>query len=302
MGVEFEVILYAASEREAKDAQRIAFDRIAELNRIFSDYDTSSEALRWCASAPHRTAVPLSPDLARMLRLCRELHQKTDGAFDITLGPLTKLWRRARRQGELPTAETVQTALANKGMELIEVDSKTDVGRLLKADLRLDFGGIVKGYAADEALQAIRKQGFSKTLVRGSGDIAVGDPPPGAEGWRVGIAPLDAEAEPTEFVTLANACISTSGDARQHLVVDGKRYSHILDPRTGWPVVGRSSVTVIAPRGYLADSLATASSTLSIEKGIALLEQFNSEKAAVKGLITIETEGKTRQLKSRNWE
>jgi thiamine biosynthesis lipoprotein len=140
--------------------------------------------------------------------------------------------------------------------------------------MRLDLGGIAKGYAADEALKAVVSSGITRVLVRASGDIAVADPPPGEPGWKVGIAPLAPDDPPARFVELSHAAISTSGDARQHLVVDGRRYSHIIDPRTGTPVSGRSSVSVIAPRGILADGLATAASVLGPDEALELVAKF----------------------------
>ena len=141
--------------------------------------------------------------------------------------------------------------------------------------MRLDLGGIAKGFAADEAVRTAVACGISRVLVRASGDIAAADPPPGQRGWRVGIAQLDPDEEPTRFVEIANCGISTSGDARQHLELSGRRYSHIIDPRSGEPVSGRSSVTIIAPRATLADALATAASVLGPDQSLSLIRKFN---------------------------
>ena len=139
--------------------------------------------------------------------------------------------------------------------------------------MRLDAGGIANGFAAEEALAKIRGQGIAQALVRASGDIAVGDPPPGEKGWKIGLAPLDPDEPPKQYILLANGAVSTSGDARQHLIVDGKRYSHIIDPHTGYGIAGRSSVSVIAPHGIDADSIASAVSLLGPEKGQKLVEE-----------------------------
>lgn len=288
MGVEFEAIVYAETKEQAQAAHEAAFRRVAELNQIFSDYDLSSEAMQWTASAPHAEPKSLSIDLATMLRASMQFHHQSEGAFDITIGPLTKIWRRARRQRELPTAEEITVARKSVGMQQIAVDPTAATGQLKQAGMRLDFGGLVKGYAAEEGLKAICKLGLTSALVRGSGDIALGSRPPGSNGWRVGIAPLDPDAEPSEFLTLENCCISTSGDARQHLIVADKRYSHIIDPRTGWPVEGRSSVTIVAPRGHLADGVATAVSVLGPQQGAKLCKQTG----VTYGLFIFENEGR----------
>jgi thiamine biosynthesis lipoprotein len=216
----------------------------------------------------------LSDDLWQVLDYSHQLSQQTDGAFDVTIGPLSKLWRRARRQNELPAAERIAEARASVGHQFLRLDRERKTAQLLRANMRLDLGGVAKGLAADEGLAAIKACGITQALVRASGDIAVGDPPPGQPGWRIAIAPLDPDDPPTRFVRLANAAISTSGDSRQHLVVNGKRYSHIIDPRTGFGISGRTSVSVIAPRGMQADGLDTAISVLGPERGLDLLEKF----------------------------
>jgi thiamine biosynthesis lipoprotein len=181
------------------------------------------------------------------------------------------------------------------GHEHLKLDPQARTAQLLRANMRLDLGGIAKGLAADEALLAIKQAGLTRALVRASGDIAVGDPPPDESGWRIGIAPLDPDEAPTQFVRLANQAISTSGDARQHLIVDGRRYSHIIDPRSGLGVGGRSSVSVIAPRGMQADALATAASVLGPEQGAKLIGQT---KGAALLMIVEEGDGRMRTVTS----
>jgi thiamine biosynthesis lipoprotein len=142
---------------------------------------------------------------------------------------------------------------------------------LSRAEMRLDLGGIAKGYAVDQALEVLVQKGFKQSLVRASGDIAAGDPPPNEPGWKIGLAPLNPDDPPTVFVSLRQQAISTSGESRQHLILNGKRYSHLIDPRTGQPLHGRMSITVIAPRGIDADSLASAVAILGPENGLKLL-------------------------------
>jgi FAD:protein FMN transferase len=273
MGVEFEVVLYAPSEGAAQKAMAAAFARVAELDKRLSDYDPESELSKFSAGSPSAEPVKVSDDLWAVLITSQKLSARSEGKFDITIGPLTKLWRRARRQKELPTKEQIDTALASVGYKHLELDEKLHSARLLKPNMRLDAGGIAKGYAAEEALAKIREIGITQALVRASGDIAAGDPPPGEKGWKIGLAPLDPDQPPERFIWLKNGAVSTSGDARQHLVGDGKRYSHIIDPHTGYGIAGRSSVSVIAPRGIDADSIASAVSILGPEKGLKLVEE-----------------------------
>ena len=129
------------------------------------------------------------------------------------------------------------------------------------------------GFAVDEALTVLKQHGLTRVLVNGSGDMALGDPPPGEAGWRIGVAPLEPNQPPSRFLRLAHCGVSTSGDAWQFVEIDDRRYSHIVDPKTGLGLTTRSSVTVIAPTGMAADGLATAVSVLGVEQGLALIEQ-----------------------------
>ncbi|HUE70261.1 MAG TPA: FAD:protein FMN transferase [Pirellulaceae bacterium] len=297
MGVEFEVVLYAPDRTAADKGLAAAFERIAELDRILSDYDAESELSRLSASSPSKEPVSLSADLWTVLAHAQDVSEQSGGAFDVTAGPLTKLWRRARRQKEPPTEEQIARALAAVGYKQLELDAERHTARLLKPEMRLDLGGIAKGYAADEALATMGKLGIERALVRASGDIAVSQPPPNEKGWKVGIAPLDPDQTPTQFVLLASQAISTSGDSRQHLVVSGKRYSHIIDPRTGWGIEGRRSVTVIARRGMEADSLATAISILDPASGMRLIEATPNASA----LIVVEQDGSEQPYRSQRF-
>jgi FAD:protein FMN transferase len=272
MGVEFEIVVYATDSQAADKAFAAGYERIAQLDRILSDYDAESELSRLSASTPSKEPIAVSDDLWAVLSHAQSVSKRSDGAFDVSIGPLTKLWRRARRQKEPPTSEQIARARESVGYQNIRLDADRQAVTLTRPAMRLDLGGIAKGFAAEEALAAIGKLGICRALVRASGDIAVGEPPPGETGWRIGIAPLDAEQAPTRFVSLANRAISTSGDSRQHLMVNGKRYSHIIDPQTGWGVEGRSSVTVIARRGIEADSVASAVSVLGPQAGLRLIE------------------------------
>lgn len=294
MGVEFEVVLYAPDRATAEKGLAAAFDRIKKLDETLSDYRDESELSQLSASSLHGLEVKVSDELWQILSASRALSARTEGAFDITIGPLSKLWRRARRQRELPSQEQIDKALAAVGYQHLQLNPQMKTAKLLRPQMRLDAGGIAKGYAAEEALIALRKLGITRALVRASGDIAAGDAPPGENGWRIGVAPLDPDQTPTRFLLLKNAAVSTSGDARQHLIVDGKRYSHLIDPRTGYGISSRSSVTVIAPHGIDADSLASAVSILGPEKGLKLIEETKG--AAL--LMIVEQEGAERSIAS----
>jgi len=287
MGVEFEIVLFAPDESVAKKAMTAAFARVAELDKRLSDYDSESELSRLSAGSPSAFPVKVSDDLWKVLLASQKLAARSEGKFDLTIGPLTKLWRRARRQKELPTKEQIEKALESVGYKHLELDENMHSVKLLKPNMRLDAGGIAKGFAADEALAKIREKGITQALVRASGDIAAGDPPPGEKGWKIGLAPLDPDKAPERFILIKNEAVSTSGDSRQHLLLDGKRYSHIIDPLKGYGIAGRSSVSVIAPHGIDADSIASAVSILGPEKGLKLVEETPGAAA----IMIVESDG-----------
>jgi thiamine biosynthesis lipoprotein len=264
MGTVFAIEVYAENEEAVQPAITKAWKRAHELDAIFSDYDPSSEVsilMRESKGNP----LPISPELFTLLAESQELHKLTGGAFDITLGPLKRLWNQSRRDGRLPDEEKIARARAKTGIGRIELLKKTRAGgtpALLEArlteDIRLDFGGIAKGYAADQLLSLLKKDGFPIALVAASGDLAIGDPPSAKKGWPIGIQSLASPTEPDKFLTLKNCGVSTSGDSAQFVEIADQRYSHILDPATGLGLTTRRSVTVIAGRATRSDTLATA--------------------------------------------
>ncbi|MCC6461597.1 MAG: FAD:protein FMN transferase, partial [Saprospiraceae bacterium] len=182
----------------------------------------------------------------------------SDGAFDVTVGALTRLWRRARHQQELPDPARLAAARATVGWRSLRF-SKNHRLRLTRAGTRLDLGGIAQGYAADECLRLLRIAGIRQALADAGGDIALGDAPPDASGWRIekpGLGPA-GEAK-TEVLFLSNCGITTSGASSRYLEMDGVRYSHIVDPRSGQSLTHRNLVTVQAPDATTADAWATA--------------------------------------------
>ena len=256
MGTQFRIVLFAPDEAAGRGAARAAFARVAELNGSLSDYDASSELMKLCARAG-TGPVPAGADLFAVLERSRRFYELSEGAFDVTAGPMTRLWRRTRRTQVLPTDSELAEAKRLVGFDKVRLDAKARTVDLTVPGMQLDLGGIAKGYAADEALRVLRSRGITRALVAAGGDIAVGDPPPGAAGWRIGVAPLEGRGQaPGRFLLLRNAAVSTSGDSEQHLEIDGVRYSHIVDPRTGLGLVGRASVTVVAPDALTSDALA----------------------------------------------
>ena len=300
MGTEFKIQLYAPDEKTANQAARAAFDRVAALDRMLTDYDSTSELSRLSATSPAKQVVPVSPELWTVLEKGQRLAAESGGAFDVTVGPLTRLWRRARRQQQMPTKDRLAEALAATGYKHLTLDPKRRSAQLTRPGMRLDLGGIAKGFAADEALAVLKKNGLTRAIIAASGDMALGDPPPGEKGWRIAVGAPDPKEKPARYLRLANCGVSTSGDAYQFVVLDGKRYSHIVDPRTGLGLTQRSSVTVVAPDAVTADALATAICVLGPKAGIDLAKKHDGVEALV-ARVTDEPRSTVKSVETRGF-
>ena len=275
MGVPLRITLYAADEASARAATDAAFERVEVLNSILSDYDPDSELSRLSRTSGEGRAVPVSTDLWHVLERSQDIAARSGGAFDITIGPLVNLWRRARRKHELPSPESIGEMRARVGYRKLRLDAAHHTAMLLAPEMRLDVGGIAKGIAVDEVLRILASRGISRALVAASGDIGASDAPPGQPGWRVEVAALDAGgAPPAQLVWLRHSAVSTSGDTFQRVEIGGVRYSHIVDPRTGVGISDHSLVTVLAPNCTTTDSWETTISVLGPVRGLELIEQI----------------------------
>lgn len=273
LGVDVKLTLYAEWESVANAAAAAAWRRIEALNLVLSDYDENSEAMRLCRNAQPGQPVMVSEDLWNALQASHQFSEQTQGAFDVTVGPLTKLWRRARRKSELPASGLIAEARKSVGYKLITYHADSRSVELARTGMQLDFGGIGKGFIAQQAFETLKSHSGPVALVAIAGDIVAGDPPPGAAGWKVGIAPLERpDGPPSRYLLLKNCSVSTSGDAFQFVEIGGVRYSHIIDPATGIGMTRRSSVTVVAATGAAADGLSTAACLLGPERGLELIE------------------------------
>jgi FAD:protein FMN transferase len=275
MGVPFRIVLYAPNEVVAQAAAEKAMARVAELNAIMSDYEYDSELSKFGRTSGSGQKVKVSNDLWIVLKRSQEIAKASNGAFDITIAPLIQLWRKARREKVMPSSEAIEKAKARVGYTNLVL--KDHSAELKIPDMRLDLGGIAKGYAADEALKVLRNQGFTHAMAAASSDIALGNPPPGEKGWKV-------QLYDTNTLVLHNCGVSTSGDLFQFVEIDGKRYSHIVDPKTGLGLTDHSLVTVIAKDAFTSDSLETTISIMGPERGLKLAQKFNADCRAIRNL------------------
>jgi FAD:protein FMN transferase len=281
MGTLVRITVYSPDEQHARAAFRAGFDRIRDLDTILSDYKPDSELNRVAKTAVGRP-TRVSDDLLAVLAASQELAEATHGAFDITQGPVIRLWRDARKSGRLPDESALHDAETRTGFGKLHVDVTKRTVTFDAAGMALDVGAIGKGYAASEALAAVRRLGCYSALVAISGDLAFSDAPPGERGWRIGVHTLDtAVAGLPAVLELTNAAVSTAGSSEQHLDVNGRRYSHIIDPSTGLGLIDDITVTVVAKHGLDADGLDTAVSVLGPERGLALIESRGDAAALI---------------------
>lgn len=246
MGTLVRITLYARDSAGVQSAFTQAFNRIGQLDQTLSDYIASSELNQLRCGA----ALPVSPDLFAVVHAAQQISIATGGVFDVTIGPLVRLWRQARAAHRAPDPSQIAMARALTGFRLLRLDPAAQTIEMLRCGMRLDLGGIGKGYAAAEALRTLQRAGYPRALVAIGGDIAIGSPPPGRKAWRI-------EAQDQLF-ELARCSVSTSGDSEQFAIIGGVRYSHAIDPKTGIGALRTRPATVIAGDGAAADALATA--------------------------------------------
>jgi thiamine biosynthesis lipoprotein len=299
MGTVFHLLIWAPDQKSADDGAQAAWNRVDQLTKTLSDYDPDSELNKLCRltdSGPMANAIPVSDDLWVMLVRSVEAARLSSGTFDITVGPLTLLQRESRKTGTLPDPQKLKEAMNSVRWQYIRLDPEHHTVQLLHAKMQLDVGGIAKGFASDEILKLLRERGLSHCLSGAAGDICAGDPPPGKEDWRIGIQSLKTPGQTSDYIHLHNYGISTSGDTYRSAVVNGKRYSHIIDPRTGIGLTTRIGVSAIAPEDLVADWIAAAVSILGPEEGMRMVDSMDGAAARA---IVLDDQGNEKVYESK---
>jgi thiamine biosynthesis lipoprotein len=281
MGTEFRVLIYADDAIAAQKAAIAAFDRVEQLENIMSDYRTDSEVMHLCSTAV-QTPQSVTPDLFYVLQNALRMSELSGGAFDVTIGPVVQVWREAKKKKQLPDPGEIGRARRQVGYKNVVLNSDARTVELRIPNMRIDLGGIGKGYAADQALEVLKTMGFSIALVQGGGEVVAGDPPPGKPGWKIAIRKPDpADADAPGYLLVHNKGISTSGDGFQYLEVNGQRYSHIINPADGMGLRNSPAVTILAPNGITADALSTALDIMPVPAGLALAESIEGAFAVI---------------------
>jgi thiamine biosynthesis lipoprotein len=266
-----ELTATAPDQATAQRAVEAGYARLADVNRLMSDYVSDSEIGR-LNSLEAGQGMVVSPETFFCLEQAARVSELSGGAFDATCRPLVWLWKQAGKENKLPDEESLRQTLTRVGWQKLKLDSTTRRVTPMVSGMQIDLGGVAKGYALDLAAQAMRDAGAVGVLVDVGGDVLAVGTQPNGEPWRIGVRD---PFQPGLFCTLALAdrAVATSGVQQRFTEIEGKRYSHIVDPRTGRPAEQAPSVTVIGPDGITADAWATAFSVLSVEEGLALLDR-----------------------------
>jgi thiamine biosynthesis lipoprotein len=277
MGSPFNIVLYADTKQMADSVAQESFKLVDSINLVCSDYDSSSELFKLRYAAVGKS-IKVSPILMELFCTAHKAYKDADGSFDITVGPLSRLWRSARKSQQFPTNAAINEARNRVGFNKLQIDSNAQTITFLQSKMQLDMGAIAKGYAADKVLALLQSHGITTALVDAGGDMVAFGIPPQKKGWTIGInVPGQQEKLLERKLVLSNKAVATSGDAFQFMVHEGKRYGHIIDPRTGYGVTFQRNVTVVAPTATTADWLATACSILTLEQVKILAKKYKSE-------------------------
>jgi len=280
----------AKDEETAKRFVEVAFAELKKVDELMSDYKSDSQISQVNRNA-YKRPVKVDESTFHVLQKSVEFSRLSEGAFDITIAPLAELWRSAAESNSVPTEQELADARSKVGYEKLLLDANEMTVRFAVEGMKLDLGGIAKGYAIDRAVEAMQAGGAVGGLVDVGGDIrCFGKPPRGKKTWRIGLEnPAEIKGGDESLsagmdtilliLKLNNAAIATSGGYRRFVLIEGKKYSHIMDRDTGTSAKGMSSVTIISQSAINADAMATAVSVMGEEKGLALIEKTPNTEA-----------------------
>ena len=280
MGTWAEITVYSQDAKSANIAIESALDAMTEVDSLMSVYNQDSEISEVNRQAGQK-AVSVSPQTFFVVKSAIHYSEISYGAFDITISPLLRSWGFFRKQGHIPPQEEINRKRALVNYKLIELDSENKRIKLLKNDMTLDLGGIAKGYAVDQAVEKLRAAKVGNVLVNLSGNMYAMGHPKDKKAWHIAVRHPRQKEKLLGFLKLQEQAIATSGDYEKFFIHDGKKYSHIINPRTGYPVSDVASVTIIAQTAMEADALSTAVFVLGPERGFQLIEC----KDGVEGII-----------------
>tara|TARA_B110000967_G_scaffold35712_1_gene34831 strand:+ start:93 stop:1076 length:984 start_codon:yes stop_codon:yes gene_type:complete len=273
MGSSFEITVVAEDEDFAKESLAIAKKEIIRIENLISSWDQKSETSRINRNAGI-AAVEVSKELFDLIFRAQQISKLSSGAFDLTFAAIDKLWNFDGRESEMPNPDTLKASVFNIGYQLIELDEESLTVFLPKKGMKIGFGAIGKGYAADRAKQLLVERGVLGGIINASGDMNTWGTKPDGSSWTIGIVNPMNNKKVFSWFSLEHNAVVTSGDYEKFTQINGRRYSHIIDPRTGIPSQGIVSCTVFAGKAELADAIATAIFVMGVESGMFLIDQL----------------------------
>jgi FAD:protein FMN transferase len=293
MGNRFELSVVSDNESEAFEKMALAVAEISRIEKLlttFSDDSQTNRINKQAGIAP----VPVDRETFELIQRSKKISDITQGAFDITYGSVDKkLWNFDQHMTSLPDADTARNAVHLINYKNVLLDNEKCTVFLKEKGMRIGFGGIGKGYAAERAKKILQEAGVENGIVNAAGDLTAWGHQPNGEEWTIGIADPNAARTPFSYLSVTNIAIATSGNYEKYVIIGGKRYSHTIDPKTGLPVSGIKSVSILSPNAEIADAMATPVMIMGIKAGLDMVNQ-------VKGLACIIVDDDDKIFTSKN--
>jgi thiamine biosynthesis lipoprotein len=274
MGNHFEITVAVEEEARGFEIIKATYDYIQTIENQLTTYNENSDTARINAAAGiHPVEVP--SETFALIQRCQRISRITQGAFDITYGSVDKsLWNFDTSMSRLPDAATAKRMVRLINYENVELNVQDQSVFLREKGMRIGFGGIGKGYAAEKTREWMRQQGITAGIVNASGDLTTWGKQPNGKPWTIGIADPNQSSTIFSYLEVSDMAVATSGNYEKFIVIEGRKYSHTIDPRSGLPITGIKSVTIITPNAELADALTTPVAIMGIEAGMDLVNQL----------------------------
>lgn len=273
MGNRFEISVVGSDESLSNQHIDAAVNEISRIEKLLTTFDPSSQTNQVNQQAGEKP-VKVDPEVFDLIHRSKIISQLTQGAFDITYGSVDKrLWNFDQQMQSLPDAATAARMVRLINYRNVILDEKKGTVFLKEKGMRIGFGGIGKGYAAEMARRLLIQRGVKSGVVNAAGDLTVWGQQPNGKPWTIGIADPDSARHPFSYLDISDMAVATSGNYEKFVVIDGKRYSHTIDPKTGLPVHGIKSVTIMSPNAEIADAMATPVMIMGIQVGLDLVNQ-----------------------------
>lgn len=276
MGNAFEVTVVGEDKLWAEERIDAAIGEIRRIEQLLTTFSEDSETNRVNANAGVQP-VQVSRETFGLIERSLRISAVTDGAFDITYGSVDKrLWNFDRNMTSLPNAETAKEMVRLINYRNVLLDGNECTVFLKEVGMRIGFGGIGKGYAAEMAKRLLLQQGVANGVVNASGDISTWGNQADGKPWTIGIADPDHAGQPFSYLNISNMAIATSGNYEKYVIIGDKKYSHTINPKTGLPVTGIKSVTIICPNAEIADAMATPVTIMGVRAGLDMVNQIDN--------------------------